>query len=286
LWKATATSSFDLQEFNAGDYAEAVAAKNSAENITMVLYPNDANENGKQLRLRQQYLLASASLQDVIGSWIGRQGRDFSRFAEKNCFQLNDTHPSIAVAELMRLLMDEQHLSWKEAWAITTKTMAYTNHTLLPEALEKWSVGLMQNLLPRLMEIIYEINAHFLAEVSLRWPGDGDRLRRMSIIEEGHDKQVRMAYLAIVGSFSINGVAELHSQLLQKGLFKDFYELWPHKFNNKTNGVTPRRWIAACNPPLADLITKTIGDGWLTDLSQLAKLKPYAEDKKFPSSMA
>lgn len=281
LWKATATEEFDLQEFNAGDYAEAVAAKNTAENITMVLYPNDANENGKVLRLRQQYLLASASLQDVIGSWIGRQGRDFSHFAEKNCFQLNDTHPSIAVAELMRLLMDVHKLPWKQAWAITSKTMAYTNHTLLPEALEKWSVGLMQYLLPRLMEIIFEINAYFLAEVSLRWPGDGGRLSRMSIIEEGPDKQVRMAYLAIVGSYSVNGVAELHSQLLQQGLFKDFYELWPHKFNNKTNGVTPRRWIAACNPTLAHLITKTIGDGWLTDLSQLEKLKPYAENKEF-----
>jgi starch phosphorylase len=220
-------------------------------------------------------------LQDVIGSWIGRRGHDFSQFAEKNCFQLNDTHPSIAVAELMRLLMDEHKLSWKQAWEITQKTMAYTNHTLLPEALEKWSVGLMQYLLPRLMEIIFEINAHFLAEVATRWPGDGERLSRMSIIEEGSDKQVRMAYLAIVGSYSVNGVAELHSQLLQQGLFKDFYELWPQKFNNKTNGVTPRRWLAACNPELAELITQTIGDGWLTDLSQLAKLKPYADDKKF-----
>jgi len=281
LWKATATASFDLQEFNAGDYAEAVAAKNMAENITMVLYPNDANENGKVLRLRQQYLLASASLQDVIATWVGRQGHDFTRFAEKNCFQLNDTHPSIAVAELMRLLMDEQGLDWKQAWSITSKTMAYTNHTLLPEALEKWSVGLMQYLLPRLMEIIFEINAQFLSEVSARWPGDAARLGRMSLIEECADKQVRMAYLAIVGSYSVNGVAQLHSQLLQQGLFKDFYELWPEKFNNKTNGVTPRRWLAACNPDLAQLISKTIGDGWLTDLSELAKLKPYADDKAF-----
>jgi starch phosphorylase len=281
LWKATATEIFDLQEFNAGDYADAVAAKNTAENITMVLYPNDANENGKALRLQQQYLLASASLQDVLATWVGRRGTDFSNFAEKNCFQLNDTHPSIAVAELMRLLIDIHGLEWKQAWAITQKTMAYTNHTLLPEALEKWSVGLMQHLLPRLMEIIFDINAHFLAEVSARWPGDSCRLNRMSIIEEGHDKQVRMAYLAIVGSYSVNGVAELHSQLLQQGLFKDFYDLWPHKFNNKTNGVTPRRWLANCNPTLAKLITQTIGDGWLTDLSQLAKLKPYADDKKF-----
>ncbi len=281
LWKATATEEFDLDEFNAGEYAEAVAKKNNAENITMVLYPNDANENGKALRLQQQYLLASASLQDVIANWIGRHGTDFSRFAEKNCFQLNDTHPSISVAELMRLLIDEHQLEWDEAWEITTQTMAYTNHTLLPEALEKWSVGLMQHMLPRLMEIIFEINARFMAQVSAKWPGDFDRMRRMSIIEEGHDKQVRMAFLAIVGSFSVNGVAELHSKLLKEGLFKDFYELWPGKFNNKTNGVTPRRWLAGCNPELAALISKHIGDKWLTDLSQLDKLKPYAEDAKF-----
>ena len=281
LWKAVATEEFNLQEFNAGDYAEAVAQKNTAENITMVLYPNDANENGKALRLQQQYLLASASLQDVIANWVGRHGNDFSHFAEKNCFQLNDTHPSIAVAELMRLLLDIHGLSWKEAWSITRNTMAYTNHTLLPEALEKWSVGLMQQLLPRLMEIIFEINAHFLAEVSIRWPGDGERMARMSIIEEGHQKQVRMAYLAIVGSFSVNGVAALHSKLLQEGLFRDFYELWPQKFNNKTNGVTPRRWLAGCNPELAALITATIGDGWITDLAQLARLRPYADDAAF-----
>lgn len=281
LWKAQATEVFDLGEFNSGDYAESVAAKNNAEQITMVLYPNDANENGKVLRLQQQYFLASASLQDVIGNWVGRHGNDFSKFAEKNCFQLNDTHPSIAVAELMRLLMDEHDLSWNEAWAITKKTMAYTNHTLLPEALEKWSVELMERLLPRIMEIIYEINAHFLSEVSARWPGDIERMSRMSLIEEGYGKQVRMAYLAIVGSFSVNGVAQLHSDLLQNGLFKDFYELWPEKFNNKTNGVTPRRWLAACNPELAELITETIGDGWLTDLEQLRKLTPYAEDAKF-----
>ncbi len=281
LWKATATEVFDLQEFNAGDYAESVAAKNNAENITMVLYPNDANENGKALRLQQQYLLASASLQDVLQNWIANHGSNFNHFAEKNCFQLNDTHPSIAVAELMRLLMDEQGLDWKDAWEITTHTMAYTNHTLLPEALERWSVGLMQYLLPRLMEIIFEINAHFMTEVSAHWPGDSDKMAAMSIIEEGHEKQVRMAYLAIVGSFSVNGVAELHSQLLQQGLFKDFYAFWPDKFNNKTNGVTPRRWLAACNPELTTLITKTIGNGWITDLSQLAKLKVYAEDTEF-----
>ncbi|MGR8942477.1 MAG: glycogen/starch/alpha-glucan phosphorylase [Gammaproteobacteria bacterium] len=281
LWKATATEEFNLDEFNAGDYAESVAAKNTAENITMVLYPNDANENGKALRLKQQYLLASASLQDVIEKWVGRHGKDFSQFAAKNCFQLNDTHPSIAVAELMRLLIDEHDLEWHEAWLITRETMAYTNHTLLPEALERWSVSLFRSLLPRLLEIIFEINAHFLAEVSARWPGDTDRLARMSLIEEGHEQQVRMAYLAIVGSFSVNGVAELHSKLLQQGLFRDFYELWPEKFNNKTNGVTPRRWLASCNPDLAELISEAIGDGWLTDLTQLKKLEKFADDKAF-----
>ncbi len=281
LWKATATEEFDLQEFNAGDYAESVAAKNTAENITMVLYPNDANENGKALRLQQQYLLASASLQDVLEVWVGRHGNDFSNFAAKNCFQLNDTHPSIAVAELMRLLLDNHELSWDDAWTITRNTMAYTNHTLLPEALERWSVDLFKQLLPRLMEIIFEINARFLAEVSAHWPGDKARIARMSLIEEGDQQHVRMAYLAIVGSYSVNGVAELHSKLLQQGLFHDFYQLWPEKFNNKTNGVTPRRWLAACNPELAELITETIGDGWLTDLSLLKKLEIYVDDKAF-----
>ncbi len=281
LWKAAATDEFDLQEFNEGDYAESVAAKNTAENITMVLYPNDANENGKALRLRQQYLLASASLQDVLQTWVGRHNNDFTDFAAKNCFQLNDTHPSIAVAELMRLLIDIHGMSWDKAWAITRSTMAYTNHTLLPEALERWSVSLMKQLLPRIMEIIFDINAHFLSEVSAHWPGDRSRLARMSLIEEGIEQHVRMAYLAIVGSNSVNGVAELHSKLLQQGLFHDFYELWPKKFNNKTNGVTPRRWLASCNPELAELITETIGDGWITDLSLLQKLKPYADDAVF-----
>ncbi|MGZ8137524.1 MAG: glycogen/starch/alpha-glucan phosphorylase, partial [Methylococcaceae bacterium] len=281
LWKASATEEFNLDEFNAGDYAESVAAKITAEHITMVLYPNDANENGKELRLRQQYFLASASIQDVLSHWHKKHGHNFSAFAEKNCFQLNDTHPSIAIAELMRLLLDNHGLSWDEAWTITSKTMAYTNHTLLPEALEKWPVQLMQSLLPRLMEIIFEINAHFLSEVAAHWPGDNERQRRMSIIEEDHEQHVRMAYLAIVGSFSVNGVAELHSRLLQQGLFRDFYELWPKKFNNKTNGVTPRRWLAACNPELAALITETIGDGWITHLSELKKLEPFADDANF-----
>jgi starch phosphorylase len=281
LWKAAATEEFDLQEFNQGDYADSVAAKVTAEHITMVLYPNDANENGKELRLKQQYFLASASLQDVLGHWQGLHGKDFTEFAAKTCFQLNDTHPSIAVAELMRLLLDEHKLHWDHAWSITKNTMAYTNHTLLPEALEKWPVALLKRLLPRLMEIIFEINAHFLGEVAAHWPGNNEKLAQMSIIEEGPVQQVRMAYLAIVGSFSVNGVAKLHSQLLQQGLFKDFYQLWPYKFNNKTNGVTPRRWLAACNPKLAALITETIGEDWITDLSKLKELVPYADDVEF-----
>jgi len=281
LWKAAATDEFDLGEFNAGSYPEAVAEKNDAEHITMVLYPNDANENGKELRLRQQYFLASASLKDVVREWIRLRGRDFGRFAELNCFQLNDTHPAISVAELMRQLLDDHRLEWDEAWSITSFTMAYTNHTLLPEALERWPVRLFAQLLPRLLEVIYEINARFLTEVATRWPGDMDRQARMSLIEEGGDPQVRMAYLAIVGSFSVNGVAQLHSRLLAEGLFRDFYELWPQKFNNKTNGVTPRRWLALCNRRLGDLLDDSIGAGWVRDLTRLEQLAPHAEDSVF-----
>jgi len=281
LWHAAATDEFDLGEFNAGSYTESVAAKNDAEHITMVLYPNDASENGKELRLRQQYFLASASLQDILQRWIGRHGKDFSHFAARNHFQLNDTHPTCVVPELMRLLMDEHEMAWEQAWAITSKTVAYTNHTLLPEALEKWPVRMFGSLLPRLLEIIFEINARYLAEVSRQWPGDNDRLRRMSIIEEGNDPQIRMAYLAIVASFSVNGVAALHSQLLEQTLFRDFYELWPKKFNNKTNGVTQRRWLAWANPSLGGLITEKIGDTWVTDLAQLKRLATYADDSQF-----
>ncbi len=281
LWSAAATDEFSLDEFNAGDYIGSVSNKNDAEHITMVLYPNDASESGKELRLKQQYFLAAASLRDVFRRWIRDHGRDFTEFADKNRFQLNDTHPTVAIAELMRQLMDNQCLSWDEAWEITSSTMAYTNHTLLPEALERWPVRVFEQLLPRLLEIIYEINARFLGEVASRWPGETDRLRRMSIIEEGSDPQIRMAYLAIVGSYSVNGVAALHSQLLQEGLFHDFYEFWPHKFNNKTNGVTQRRWIAWCNPMQSQLISDTIGDKWITNLDHLQKLKPHADDAKF-----
>lgn len=281
LWSASATNVFSLDDFNAGSYSDAVEAKNNAEHISMVLYPNDASENGKELRLKQQYFLASASLQDAIRMWSLNEGNDFSQFAKQNVFQMNDTHPTIAVAELMRILIDEKYMSWDEAWDITSQTMAYTNHTLLPEALEKWSVPLFEILLPRLLQIIYEINAHFLKLVARKWPGDSQRQIRMSVIEEGEVKSVRMAYLAIIGSFSVNGVAALHSQLLTEGLFKDFYELWPEKFNNKTNGVTPRRWIAHSNPLMTSLISEKIGDNWISDLSEINQLKKYTKDIKF-----
>ncbi|HEY5623899.1 MAG TPA: glycogen/starch/alpha-glucan phosphorylase, partial [Gammaproteobacteria bacterium] len=281
LWSSNATAEFDLEEFNAGSYPDAVAAKNEAENITMVLYPNAVTELGKELRLKQQYFLASASLQDTLGHWVQRHGEDFTEFAAKNCFQLNDTHPAVAVPELMRLLMDEHGRSWDESWSITRSTMAYTNHTLLPEALECWPVDMFARMLPRLLDIIYDINTEFLKEVDARWPGDPDRIARMSLIQEGDVPLVRMAFLAIVGSFSVNGVAELHSELLRKGLFHDFSELWPERFNNKTNGVTQRRWIAACNPGLSRLVTSRIGDGWITDLEKLRGLEAYADDEEF-----
>ena len=279
LWKATATDEFNLDEFNAGSYSDSVGAKNSAENISMVLYPNDSTESGKELRLKQQYFLASASIQDVIREWEKRfDGKpDYSQFAAENVFQMNDTHPTISVAELMRILLDDKLLQWNEAWDIVTKSLAYTNHTLLPEALEKWSVSMFENLLPRLLDIIYEINSRFMRIVTQRWPGDTERQAAMSIIEEGHEKYVRMANLAIVGSFSINGVAALHSELLQKGLFSDFYALWPEKFNNKTNGVTPRRWVAHANPMMTELISSKIGDHWIQNLAEIKALTPFAE---------
>ena len=281
LWKSEATDEFNLTEFNAGSYSEAVAQKNLAEQITMVLYPNDSSENGKELRLRQQYFLSSASIQDVLTQWIEQYGNDFTEFAQHHVFQLNDTHPSIAVAELMRILVDDHELDWDQAWNITTKTMAYTNHTLLPEALEKWSVSLFAKLLPRILEIIYEINARFLAEVAMHWPGDVQKQRDLSLIEEGGEPQIRMAFLAIVGSYSVNGVAALHTQLLTAGLFKDFYALWPDKFNNKTNGVTPRRWLAYCNPSLSQIISEKIGKDWIGDFAQIGQLRRYYDDPQF-----
>ena len=281
LWRAEATVDFNLEEFNAGSYTDAVAARTRAEQITMVLYPNDQSENGKTLRLRQQYFLASASLQDILARWVEVHGEDFSAFARGNCLQLNDTHPTVAVPELMRLLMDEHGLGWDEAWQITRESFAYTNHTLLPEALEAWPVAKFRELLPRIMEILFEINARFLGVVADRWPGDTQRERRMSIIEEGAEQRVRMAYLGIVGSFSVNGVAALHTRLLTEGLFRDFHDLWPEKFNNKTNGVTPRRWLAHCNPELAALIGEHLDPDWVCHLDKLQALAPLAGDAGF-----
>jgi starch phosphorylase len=281
LWKSEATDEFDLDEFNAGSYTESVAKKNLAEQITMVLYPNDTSENGKELRLRQQYFLSSASLQDTINSYLEHSGNNFDKFIELNSFQLNDTHPSIAVAELMRILMDDYAIPWDDAWHITTSTMAYTNHTLLPEALEKWPVSLFENLLPRILEIIYEINARFIQQVAVAWPGDSFKQQALSLIEEGHEPQVRMAHLAIVGSYSVNGVAALHTKLLKAGLFNDFYQLWPEKFNNKTNGVTPRRWLSHCNNSLAKLISSKIGSDWVADFTEVSQLREFATNKDF-----
>ncbi|KMQ51818.1 Glycogen phosphorylase [Chitinispirillum alkaliphilum] len=280
LWSARAAEEFNLQYFNDGDYIGACEDKLKSENISKVLYPNDNNVSGRELRLKQQYFFSSASLQDIIRRYL-LSNKDFKNFHKKVAIQLNDTHPAISIAELMRLFLDEHNLSWDEAWDIVVKTFAYTNHTLMPEALEKWSVGLMKYLLPRLMDIIFEINHRFLRQVSYKFPGDTDRLRRMSIIEEGDDQQVRMAYLAIVGSHSVNGVSALHTELLENGLVRDFYDLWPAKFNNKTNGITQRRWLYKSNPHLRDLITSKIGDKWITDLTELKKLIPFAEDAKF-----
>ncbi|MCB1860256.1 MAG: glycogen/starch/alpha-glucan phosphorylase [Gammaproteobacteria bacterium] len=281
LWKAVPTEEFDLGKFSAGLYPEAVAEKTNAENITKVLYPDDATEQGKVLRLRQQYFLTSAALQDVIRRWVRDYGTDFSTFDRHSCFQLNDTHPSIAIAELMRLLMDQCGLGWDEAWRITGGCMAYTNHTLLPEALEKWPVWVIREMLPRILDIIYEINARFLSNVARRWPGDTHRQSRMSIVEEGVQPHIRMAHLAIVGSFSVNGVAALHTRLLKEGIFRDFYEFWPERFNNKTNGVTPRRFLVQCNQGLSNLITEQLGLGWATDLQQLRQIQSCVDDPRF-----
>ena len=283
LWSAASTDEFNLHEFNEGSYTEAVSAKNEAENITMVLYPNDTSENGKQLRLRQQYFLVSASLQDAIRIWLDRHD-DFTDFSAKHCFQLNDTHPSLAVPELMRLLIDEHDMVWDDAWEIVTSCMAYTNHTLLPEALERWSEKLMARLLPRLLEITHEIDHRFRAQLQAKWPEDTELHEQLSVIEQGrdgHDNMVRMAHLAIVGSFSVNGVAQLHSDLLVQGMFNRFNEMWPDKFNNKTNGVTQRRWLAQCNPGLRHLLNDSIGEGWARNLEELEALVPLSDEAAF-----
>jgi starch phosphorylase len=282
LWKAEACESFDFQAFNLGDYYGAVDEKLYSENITKVLYPNDEPVAGKQLRLEQQYFFVSCSLQDLIRMHLLR-GKSLDTFHEKNAVQLNDTHPSIAVAELMRLLIDEHEMDWEKAWDVTRNTFAYTNHTLLPEALEKWPLPLFRSVLPRHLEIIYEINRRFLDEVRVRYPGDGGIASRLSLIDEGGEKYVRMANLACVGSRAINGVAALHTELLKQDVLRDFYELWPEKFSNKTNGVTPRRFMVLSNPRLSQLITDKIGDTWIKHLDELRKLEDFADDKDFLS---
>jgi starch phosphorylase len=280
LWAAKSTREFNLDYFNHGDYEQAVSDRANSENISKVLYPKDESTRGKELRLKQEYFFVTATLQDIIRRY--KKAHDgFNAFPDKVAIQLNDTHPAIAIAELMRLLMDDENLGWDEAWGITVKTFGYTNHTVLPEALEKWPVGLLEYVLPRHMMIIYEINRRFLDEIAKQYPGDLGRQNRMSIIEEGPEKRVRMANLAIVGSHSVNGVAALHSQILVNSVFRDFHEYWPGKFNNKTNGITQRRWLRLCNPGLSTLIGSRIGDGWVTNLFELKKLEPLAGNAEF-----
>ena len=280
LWKAEAVESFDFAAFNHGDYYRAVEDKMESENITKVLYPNDEPIQGKRLRLQQQYFFVSCSLQDMLRLHELLGGKP-AHLHERFAIQLNDTHPAIAVAELMRLLVDEHELDWETAWRVTTSTFAYTNHTLLPEALEKWPIELFGALLPRHLEIIFEINRRFLDEVLTRFPNDNARLARMSLIDESGGRFVRMANLACAGSHRINGVAQLHSELLKRLVLHDFAELWPEKFCNVTNGVTPRRFVALSNPRLTQLITASIGDGWLRNLNQLRRLEPLAGDGAF-----
>lgn len=280
LWQARASAEFDFALFNDGDYERSVVEKNDSEVISKVLYPNDQNQAGKELRLKQEYFFVACSIADIMRRYL-KTHTDFVSFPKKVAIQLNDTHPAIAIAELMRVLIDEKRVPWDEAWNITQQTFGYTNHTLLPEALEKWPVSLFERLLPRHLQIIYEVNARFLRQVQIRWPFDGERMGRMSMIEEGREKQVRMAYLAVVGSHSVNGVAALHTKLLQQDVLTDFAEMFPERFNNKTNGVTPRRWVLACNPKLSSLITEAIGPGWAKELDRLKGLEKFADDAAF-----
>lgn len=285
LYSARSSRDFDMQIFNDGDYLHAVEQKISSETISKILYPADTRLSGKELRLLQEYFLVACSLRDIFRRYRKAHGDNkLANFSTRVAIQLNDTHPAITVAELMRILVDEEQLEWDDAWTLTQATLGYTNHTLMPEALEKWSVQLFEKVLPRHLQIIYEINRRFLDLVAYKWPGDHERQKRMSVIEECEPRQVRMAHLAIVGSHSVNGVAKLHSDLVTTDLVPDFYELWPEKFNNKTNGVTPRRWLLKANPGLAGLISKTIGSEWIKDLYKLQGLEPYAEDSSFQTA--
>ncbi|HIJ94744.1 MAG TPA: glycogen/starch/alpha-glucan phosphorylase [Desulfuromonadales bacterium] len=280
LWSAKSTRDFELGSFNQGNYIGAVESKMRTENISKVLYPADHMAEGKELRLRQEYFLSSATVQDIFYRFAKKHD-NLALLPEKVAIQLNDTHPTLAIPELMRILLDQKQLAWEDAWQLAVRTFAYTNHTILPEALEKWPVQMMERILPRHLQIIYRINELFLQQVSARFPGDTARLRRMSIIAEDGDKSVRMAYLAIIGSHSINGVSALHSQILKDDLFHDFYELWPERFNNKTNGITQRRWLKYSNRWLADLISSRIGEGWVSNLDELKQLVPLAEQREF-----
>lgn len=280
LWSARSSEEFDLQYFNDCDYENAVFDKMYSENISRVLYPNDTKAIGRELRLKQQYFFTAASINDIIRRFKVKNS-DISSFPDKVSIQLNDTHPALAIVEFMRILIDEEEMDWDSAWNMTVRTFAYTNHTLMPEALECWSVSVFERLLPRHMQLIYEINARFLREVADEYLEDHDRLRRMSLIEEGNPKKIRMAFLAVVGSHSVNGVSELHSNLLKTDIFKDFNEFFPGKFNNKTNGITQRRWLLKSNPALAGLITEAIGERWVTNLYEMEKLLPLCEDPSF-----
>lgn len=280
LWSARSTDEFDFDYFNHGDYEKAVQKKILSESISKVLYPNDNVSQGKELRLKQEYFFTAASIADILRRHKVEKN-DIRRLHEKICVQLNDTHPALSVLELMRVLIDQEGLNWGEAWQVTTRTFAYTNHTLLPEALECWTVALMEHVLPRHLDIAYEVNRLFLEEVAKKYPGDEERMRRMSIIQEDNPRRVRMAHVAIIGSFSVNGVSALHTELLKNSLFKDFYEMYPDRFNNKTNGITPRRWLLKANPLLSDLISETIGETWITDLEKLRQLEKHKDNKEF-----
>ena len=280
LWSAQATDEFNFDDFNRGSYVAAVENKVLAENLTKVLYPNDNVLEGKELRLRQQYFFVSCTIQDILRRFRS-EGNPWSALPEKVFVQLNETHPALAIPEMMHLLVDRERLDWDDAWRLTCACMGYTNHTILPEALEKWGVPLMERLLPRHLQIIYEINGRFLKQISAHYPGDIERLRRMSLIDEDGERFVRMSNLAIVGSSAVNGVAKLHTEILRKTLFRDFYELWPGRFSNKTNGITQRRWLLKANPGLASLITSTIGPEWVTNLDKLRQLEKFADDEHF-----
>ena len=281
LWQSQSSGYFNWDVFNAGGYVDAQVENVQAETISKVLYPNDETEAGKELRLIQQYFFCACSLKDIIRRYKRAHGDDWSRFTDQVVIQLNDTHPAIAIPELMRILVDRAELDWDQAWQICTNTFAYTNHTLLPEALEKWPARMLEKILPRHLEIIYEINHRFMAEVEKKWPGDNAIKSKLSIIEESNEKMVRMGNLSVIGSFRVNGVAEIHSMLVKRNLFPEFDQLWPEKLTNVTNGITPRRWLKACNPALSGLIDKKIGNDWPLELDKLMELAVYADNKTF-----